>query len=761
MLGNRASFSIAIEGVPPGIGVVRFSGQEGLSTLYEFQVEIAAGDLELSSVVGKAATLRIEGSAGARQVHGEVASIEYVGESRRYQLYELTLVPRAWKLLHRHNCRVFQHKSTPEIVAEVLRQAGLSRDDFRFALVAGYAPRNYCVQYRESDLAFVSRLLEEDGIFYAFEHGEARATMVFGDDGGAQAAISGDPVVWFNPGGELRDREHVDALRVVESVRPGKVSLRDFNFHKPEQAMDVDASAKRDVDLEVYDYPGEFQEPSAGGPHQGKSLAKIRLEALQVGRRQAAGTSDCMRLVPGHSFVLQGHRRIELNQELLLTQVSHQGNQPQVLDEDAAQGSFSYGNQFTCIDKKTPWRPPRRTPRPVVRGVQSATVVGPGAEEVFTDAQGRVLVQFHWDREGQHDENSSCWVRVSQAWAGLGWGAMFIPRVGHEVLVDFIEGDPDRPIITGRVYHANNSTPYPLPDEKTKSTIKSESSPGGGGFNELRFEDRKGGEEVFLHAQRDLNEVVLNDNSRNVTADQTFTVGGNQSFTITGNRSVSVTEGDESLTVVAGKSTTTVKMDRSVTVQSGNSSLTVQSGNNSLTVQSGTHSETVQKSISSTSKTASISLTAQTSVNIKAKTAALVATAKSAVILRSQTSVMLLKALQSVIVKSVTAKLGLSGKAEVSLESTSSTLMLKSKGKATLESKDSVDIAAPNAVAVAAKAVEVRGKTIKLVAADEISLQVGASAITIKGDGVTVSGPKINSTAIGVHEISGALIKIN
>jgi type VI secretion system secreted protein VgrG len=750
--GDRVPFSLSMEGIPEIPRVIRFSGREGVNALYEFQVEIAAGELDLAQMIGQAATLQLDGLGPPRLVHGEIASAEYTGESRRYQLYELTIVPRVWRLLHRQTCRIFQDKTTAEVVAAVLKDAGLVRDDYRFELSAAYSPRNYCVQYRETDLAFICRLLEEDGIFYFFEHGEARATMVLADYPAAHPAIAGEAAVWFQDSGELRDREHVSALRLVERVRPGKVSLRDFNFHKPTQKTEADASAKRDVDLEVYDYPGEFQEPGAGGPHQGRSMAKIRLEELQVTRRQASGTSDCMRLVPGHLFTIEGHRRAELNGARVLTEVTHQGSQTQALDEDGVAGSFHYSNQFVCVDRQVPLRPARVTPRPVVRGIQSATVVGPAGEEIHVDEQGRVLVQFHWDRQGQHDERSSCWVRVSQSWAGAGWGAMFIPRIGHEVLVDFLEGDPDRPIITGRVYHADNATPYPLPDEKTKSTIKSESSPGGGGFNELRFEDRKGGEEVFLHAQRDLNEVVLHNNSRTVTADQTFSVGGNQTFTITGDRSVTVTEGDESLTVSTGKSTTTVEQDRSVTVKSGDSS---------LTVESGTHTTTVHKAITATSQTANIGLTAHTGISLTAETADLNASAHAAVAIAAKTKTLSLTAHKDASLASQTSKLTLYGKKEVSLGSATSTLTMGSKEKATLASSDAVNIAAVNTIAIGSNTIDVQGKKIVLTGAEEITLQVGSSAITIKADGVTISGPKISSSAIGMHVISGALIKIN
>ncbi|HFE44528.1 MAG TPA: type VI secretion system tip protein VgrG [Nannocystis exedens] len=556
LLGNTALFSLNIQGISGLSRVVRFSGHEGISALFEFHLELAGADIDLRQIIGKEATLTIEGIEVPRFVHGIISHVQYSGHSRRHTLYELTLVPPLWRLLHRTNCRVFQPADTQAILTKVFKDAGLKKENIRFDLSASYGERNYCVQYRESDFAFISRLLEEDGIFYFFEHDAEKTTLVLADHAGAHKPIPGVSVVWFNAGSEVREREHIDHMRFAETIRPGKISLRDFNFKKPDDTLDVNADAERDVDLEIYDYPGEYQEPSEGAPHMGGSMAKIRLESLQAAKRQGSGGSDCPRLTPGCTFTLQGHlKRPDLNRGYLLTRVVHHGSQPQVLDEDS-QGGFHYSNDFVCIEDNVPFRPPRMTPRPIVRGVQSATVVGPDSEEIHTDDQGRVKVQFHWDREGEFNHDSSCWVRVSQLWAGNGWGSMFIPRIGHEVLVDFIEGDPDRPIITGRVYHGNNDLPYPLPDEKTKTTIKSDSSIGGGGFNELRFEDRKGSEEIFLHAQKDWNTVILNNLTEKVSSRRSSSIGSSETISVGSTRTLSVSESD----------TTTVGTDRSATV---------------------------------------------------------------------------------------------------------------------------------------------------------------------------------------------------
>ncbi|MDC0715787.1 type VI secretion system Vgr family protein [Nannocystis bainbridge] len=527
LASGKPVFELTVGSTP--MRVVSFSGTEELSALFDFKVEVAGLDFDPEALLGQPALLTLHGAELPRLVHGLVAEAEYVGYTRSLQLYELRIVPWAHRLAHREDCRVFQDKTTEQIVTEVLTGAGLARDWFRFALAESYAPRNYCVQYRETDLDFVTRLLEEDGVFYFFEHDEQKHVWVMADNAQAHTPIKGTSTLWFNPPrGTVQDREHIRTFRFGGRVRPGKVTLRDYNIHKPDLDLEVREAAKVDADLEIYEFPGEYQDPGRGGPHQGQSLAKIRLESLQATRRAGTGDSDCSRLTPGLTLQIAGHPKHELNAEYRLVQVRHTGSQPQVLDQDGEDES-SYTNVFSVTELKVPFRPMRRTSRPVMRGVQTATVVGPEGEEVHTDAHGRVRVQFHWDRAGGHDENSATWVRVSQMWAGNGYGTMFLPRIGHEVLIDFIEGDPDRPIIIGRIYHGNNQTPYPLPDEKTKSTIKSESSLGGGGFNELRFEDRKGSEEIFLHAQKDWNTEILNNLTESVGADRNATIGASDS----------------------------------------------------------------------------------------------------------------------------------------------------------------------------------------------------------------------------------------
>jgi type VI secretion system secreted protein VgrG len=525
LLGNRALFTLTVTGVPVELRVVRFTGSESLSGGYEFRLELAGPEVELVSLVGQDALLTIESIDTPRHVHGILAEVQYIGESRQHCLYTALLVPRIWRLRHRANCRIFQQKTTETIVTEVLTTGGLTGKQLRFSLTSTYSPRDYCVQYQETDHDFISRLLEEDGIAYHFEHTAEDHVLVLSDHGNSPP-IPGDPEVWFNPPqGQVFDREHVMMIKVGEGIRTDKVSLRDFNLHHPDLPMEAAAVVAGDSSLEVYDFPGEYQNNSAASSSdRGPGLARIRLDALQTSRRLTEGNSDSPRMTAGHRFTLEGHPRANVDGELRLLRVVHRGEQPQVLEQDAGDKAFEYHNEFVAMAQKQPYRPPRVTRRPCVRGVQTATVTGPPGEEIHVDEWGRVKVQFHWDRLDAFDEGSSCWVRVSQLWAGNGWGAMFIPRIGHEVIIDFIEGDPDRPILTGRIYHGLNDTPYPLPNCKTKSTIKSDTYQGGG-YNEFRYEDQKGAEQIFMHAQRDLDIRVLHDRMESVLHDRHLSVG--------------------------------------------------------------------------------------------------------------------------------------------------------------------------------------------------------------------------------------------
>ncbi len=500
-------------------------------------------------MVGEKAAFVWKTPEGERWIHGIVSRIDQTGRGKKLARYSVRLVPRVWILTLRRQSRIFQNLTTPDILKEVLTSGGIPSDHFKLSLKRSYKPRKYCVQYRETDFDFLSRLMEEEGIFYHFEHTEDGHVMILGDDPVAQVAIAGEATVPFaEESGLVGDEgagEHVGRFQFGHSVRSGTTTLREFDFKKPTLSLETQSQADTEKRLELYDYPGGYPDTSIGN-----ELVRIRLEEARAVRALGSGEGNCRRFAAGYRFMLDEHWNENLNQEYLLVRVQHWGEQPQAAEEDVAEAAeaLTYHNHFECIPAAVTFRPPRITPRPRVEGPQTAVVTGPSGEEIHTDEHGRVKVHFHWDRLGPKDDKSSCWIRVSQGWAGAAWGAMYIPRVGQEVVVEFLEGDPDRPLITGRVYNADNPPPYGLPGEKTKSTLKSKSSPGGGGFNEIRFEDAAGSEEIFVHAQKDQNIVVGNDRTKSVGHDEKVqiknnrdkSVGVDQSETIGSNKKISV-----------------------------------------------------------------------------------------------------------------------------------------------------------------------------------------------------------------------------
>jgi type VI secretion system secreted protein VgrG len=379
--------------------------------------------------------------------------------------------------------------------------------------------------------------------------------VVFGDGAVNYQPIEGEADVAFHVAdSRVAQEESVTDLVLSRQIRSGKVTIRDFNYEKPELDLTSQEQADSFEALEVYDYPGEYLEQG-----RGRSLAQIRLQQAMTFKDKAEGHGACPRFIPGFVFTLTDHELDAFNQDYLVVELGHMGSQQQALDEESAGGDISYSNHFVAIPSSVTFRPARNTPKPVVEGVQTAIVVGPDGEEIYTDDQGygRVKVQFHWDRQGKYDEKSSCWIRVSQNWAGKNWGAFFLPRIGHEVIVDFLEGDPDLPIITGRLYNAEAVPPYELPAQKTKSTIKSLSSPGGGGFNEIRFEDKKGEEELFIHGEKNLDLRVKHDRKEWIGSDSHLIVQKNLFEGVEGNKHLTV------------RSDYNEKVDGTISIESG------------------------------------------------------------------------------------------------------------------------------------------------------------------------------------------------
>jgi type VI secretion system secreted protein VgrG len=540
--------------------VLALEADEEISAPFAVEVTLAVPatvNVEPAGLLGQIAAVTIHlGNGDARFLNGiavGVRSWEEGGGEDRKRL-RVSVAPRLWILGKRRNSRIFQGKTAVEIVEKVLLEGGVT---LRKALSGTYEKRDYCVQYAETDLAFVSRLLEEEGIFYFFEHDVGTHTLVLGDATGACPDLPGGTRIPFRePTRMTPGDESVFAFSERLEVRSSEFTLRDYDWKRP--ALDLTAAAGTDASLEVFEYPGGYLEAAAG-----KTLARIRLEEERARVAVSAAATRSRRLLPGHVFELAEHPVDDVNRRYLVVSVSQQGKQPEVLASGTG-GHEEYRNDVTCIPATVPFRPARVTPRAVVPGAQTAVVVGPSGEEIHTDTHGRIKVQFHWDREGTNDDHSSCWIRVSQAWAGPGWGALYLPRIGQEVVVEFLEGDPDQPIVTGAVYNGANPPPINLPAEKTRSTLKSASSPGSNGSNEFRFEDAAGKEEVYLHAQKDLDIEVENDKRQHVGGFETLVVDKDRSRQVNGSQALQVAKDDDSTIganqslSVGGSRTTTV-----------------------------------------------------------------------------------------------------------------------------------------------------------------------------------------------------------
>jgi type VI secretion system secreted protein VgrG len=464
------------------------------------------------------------------------------------------------------NSRIFQQKTVPNIVAKIFEEHGFSGEVDDSGLEAGnYGKHDFLVQYHETDFNFVSRLMEQAGIYYSFRHGKDNHVLVL-SDGPTDERVPGYETIRFVKGesgqGALGE-EHIDSLSVGLQVEPSVFVAKEFDFEKPRAPLLSRKSAPlagSDAKLEVFEYPGHYIDGGERNAYVGR-----RLEEQQLDYEAIEGTANARGIRPGARFKLSEYPWAAQNREYLVTSASYT-----LAVNDYTTGGGSAEADFSChfvaIDGKRSYRTPMATPKPTVSGPQTAIVVGKAGEEIWTDKYGRVKVHFHWDREGKEDETSSCWVRVAQIWAGAKWGAMHIPRIGQEVIVDFLEGDPDRPIITGRVYNGDNMPPYDLPANQTQSGLKSHSTKGGGpkNFNELRFEDKKGSEQVFLQAEKDLESLVKNNEQRTVGANRSTDIGNDESITVGGNRTEQVAKNE---TIAIGASRTeTVAANESVTV---------------------------------------------------------------------------------------------------------------------------------------------------------------------------------------------------
>jgi type VI secretion system secreted protein VgrG len=602
------------------------SGQEAISSLFQFHLDLLAENrrqINFDELLGKKVAIEVMlPDDKTRYFSGYLNSFSQGAQDQRFTRYRAEMVPQFWFLTRNAQSRIFQHLNIPDILKKVLQGV-----DVAFELKGTYQPRDYCVQYRESDFNFASRLMEEEGIYYFFKHTADSHKMVIADT--PQSHLDLGKIPYEELGGGTRDEERIHRWEKMQDLRSGKYTLWDHSFELPGKHLEaekvvIDSVAAGTVThklkvggndkFEIYDYPGgysqRFDGVDAGGGDSAGDLQKIfddnrrtvgiRMQQETVPALVINGASNCRQIVSGYKFTLANH--FNANGSYVLTSISHVAQQGVGVGGGAADGDSHYSNVFTCIPFALPFRPLCATPEPFVHGSHTATVVGPAGEEIFTDKYSRVKVQFHWDRQGKNDADSSCWVRVGTPWAGKQWGMINIPRIGQEVIVDFLEGDPDQPIIVGSVYNAEQMPPYKLPDNKTQSGIKSRSSLHGGAddFNELRLEDKKGSEDIYFHAQKDFHRMVENDDD--------LKVGHDQTIEIKNDRTETVKEGNEKVTIAQG--------NRDVKISMGNDTLKISMGNQQTNIDLGKSETEAMQSIELIVGQSSVKLD-QTGVTIK------------------------------------------------------------------------------------------------------------------------------------------------
>lgn len=563
---SNRPISVATPLGPDKLVLVGISGQESVSRLFSYQLDVLAKvgtDIAFDKLLGQNITVEMQfhpQEPKKRYLNGICCRVSEAGQDNEFTTYHLEIVPKFWLASRKAQSRIFQQMSVPEILKKVLE--GI---DTAFELQGTFEKRDYCVQYRETDFNFACRLMEEEGIYFFHKHANGSHKMVLANTPQSHSEVpDGSKLIYEVVVGGNRPEDRIFDWHKLQELRSGKYTLWDHTFELPHKHLEAEKTIQDSVQvgkvshklkvggndkLELYDYPGEYAQRfdgvSPGGGDQAGDLQKIfqdnsRTAGIRMQEEAAAsiviqGASTCRQLVSGHRFSLQRH--FNADGEYMLTSVSHSVVYDAYRSDST--GDFHYSNQFTCLPFALPFRPTRMTPKPVIHGTQTAVVVGPPGEEIWPDKYGRVKVQFHWDREGQNNDKSSCWVRVSTPWAGKQWGMIHIPRVGQEVVVAFEEGDPDRPIIVGSVYNYEQMPPFPLPAQKTQSGIKSNTHKGGG-FNELVFDDTAGKEQIRMHGQHNMDTVVKNNQTQAVGVDRQANVGNNETTSVGNNQSLSV-----------------------------------------------------------------------------------------------------------------------------------------------------------------------------------------------------------------------------
>ncbi|MUK78648.1 type VI secretion system tip protein VgrG [Aliivibrio fischeri] len=503
---NQSKFELDVTTVDIPLQVYEFTGEEKIGESYQFDITFTCEDpdLILEQWLQLPARLSICGDnansdSNTRFVHGVIQSMEQISTSFRFSMYRLSLVPVFSLLSLRHNYQIFQHKPVHDIISEMYSKAGILNHHYEIELHHTHECRDYCVQYGETDTQFIQRIMAEEGLISYFEHTESQSKLIISDGKETHTNL---PELEFMPeNGMVQESDVIYSLAKAQHVQTGKYSIKDYAFQQPKQMIKAEKSTEQVEDtaseeaLEFYDY-------------QALNQANLYLERKRTNQTVLCGESDSPQLVPGYFQPISHHPIEALNTNWLITSVKYEGRQPQVLEE-LAEGTSHFESRFQCIPWSIPYRL-AKIEKPSIHNIDTAMVTGPENEEIYCDEYGRVKVQFHWDRNGQADEKTSCWLRTSQGWAGNQYGQFVLPRIGHEVIVSFIHGDPDKPIITGSLYNGDNKPPYSLPEHKTRNTFKTSSSIGADNFNELRFEDKKASEQIYIHAAKDMDSQIQN-----------------------------------------------------------------------------------------------------------------------------------------------------------------------------------------------------------------------------------------------------------
>ncbi|WP_175805369.1 type VI secretion system tip protein VgrG [Burkholderia ambifaria] len=712
-------------------------GSDELGRLFEFRIEALADShsLSLKDMLGKPVTVRIEQQdRSTRYLNGIVARATLAGRrAERHYGYELIVRPWLWLATRRSDCRIFQNRTVPDIVQEVLAPYGFPIES---KLTESYVPREYCVQYNETDTAFVSRLMEFEGIYFHFRHSADNHTLVLCDAMSSHVALPGYETIPYiaKDRTAIADEEHIDVWLPAQEVSIGKHQTTDYDYTKPRADLSMQKVAPRGHDHDSFasfEWPGGYRDDTPGAHY-----SRVRLEEQQAEHERASAETDVRGAAPGYLFTLEHCPRADQNREHLIVRCQYRFQENAYASD---QGAEAVVHQTMMIVQPSglPYRSPRLTPRPHTNGPQTATVVGPPGEEIWTDQYGRVKLQFRWDRYGQSNQDSSCWVRVSSPWAGGGFGGVQIPRVGDEVVVDFLNGDPDEPIVTGRVFNGEKMPPWGLPGSATQSGLLSRSSPGGTTehANAFRFEDKKGAEQLWMHAERNFDAETEADHTLSVGNNHTHTVGNDETMQVKNNRQRSVGQ-NESVNIgqnrtaqIGGNETHSVTGSRTRTVGQ-NETVTI-SANRDTTI-GGTHSETVAKSKTETigeGKTLNVTqLYHTTSQDMKTQVAS-----------------------------THTEEIG--------------------ARTSTIANAHTLTVGADHTVNVGANHTTSVQHQVLVTAGDQLVLMCGASSIVMKRDGTiaieginvtstgkeshTVNGKTVTSSATGEHTVEGTVLKLN